>query len=237
MLEVLKMFEYSAPKIEAAKFDNFEVNKNSTNFNLKVNGRTWMEYYFSSHIQAAQVFSHYYLAKDRVIVTGLGFAARENWLLTNKNLKSLTIIEANQSVIDFHRKIKTPVLEKSTIINCNASEYSGECDTLLLDHYELEPMELILNDVYKITKRIAHQTMWFWPLENKIIADCHGVDVNTIHHSFRENQFEFDMKSLVYINDVYQRIKNSNNLHTLPNLTDDELRLFVTMFTGFFQYL
>lgn len=237
MLEVLQQFNYNPPNLESAKFDNFEVIKNESNFTLKVDGQTWMQYYLLSHIQAAQVFSHYYLAKGKVVVTGLGFAARETWLLTNPNVKSLTIIEANKAVIDFHRKLKTPVLDKAEIICCRSEEYKGECDTLLLDHYELETMEYILNDVYKVSNNVNHQTLWFWPLELKILADCHKQDASTIYQLFRENKFNFDMKALNNIKDTYDCIKIQNNLYTLPNLSDSELRMFVSIYSGFFQYL
>lgn len=237
MLEILQRFNYSPPKLESSKFDNFEVIKNESNFTLKVDGQTWMQYYLWSHIQAAQVFSHYYLAKGKVTVTGLGFAARETWLLKNPNVDSLTIIEANNTVIDFHRKQKTPVLDHAEVICCRAEEYKGECDTLLLDHYELETMEYILNDVYNVSNNIKHQTLWFWPLELKILADCHKQDANVIYQLFRENKFNFDMKALGNIKDIYDRIKILSNLDTLPNLSESELRMFVAIYSGFFQYL
>lgn len=237
MLEVLKYLNYTVPNIKAAKIDNLEVVHNNTDFTLKVDGQTWMQYFTWSHMQAAQVFSHYYLAKGDVIVSGLGFAAREQWLLNNPNVKSLTILEANQTVIEFHQKLNTPILNKARIIHTNASTYIGSCDTLLLDHYEMESMETIVEDVCKIAKNINHKTLWFWPFETIILADCHGRDPNTLYIHYRNNEFSFDLKSLGNVKLVYERFKQINNLPTLPQLSDCELRWFLAMFTGFFQYL
>jgi len=45
------------------------------------------------------------------------------------------------------------------------------------------------------------------------------------------------MKALNNIKDIYDCIKIQNNLYTLPNLSDSELRMFVSIYSGFFQYL
>jgi hypothetical protein len=107
---VLKIFNYEPPTLKIAVDDNteklgptgpnkeFEILVKENKYILCLQGVQWMMY-DENHLQAAQLFSHYYIASGNVIVTGLGFAVRENWLLKNPKVKSLTILERSQKLI------------------------------------------------------------------------------------------------------------------------------------------
>lgn len=247
MLEILKLFNYSPPTIKPISSDEivqigpnnfvnkFEVRSKKELLYLMINGRQWMLYNIETHQQAAQLFSHYYLACGDVITTGLGFATRENWILKNPKIKSLTVIEKNQTVIDYHRKINPKLFKKANIICADASEYKGKCDTLLLDHYEGESMKHIFNDIKNIRKNIEFKTLWFWPLEVQLIADTHGVEIKRLFSDFIKGFFQYDMSKLKYLKEAYENIKLREGLIELPTLSDSELKLFITIYTMFFQ--
>lgn len=134
---------------------------------------------------AGELISHYYFAKGNVIATGMGFGIRENWLLNKKSVTSLTIIEKNKSVIDYHKFINSPFLtdKRVRIINCDANEYKGECDVLLADHYESMDNNEVLDEVLKLynSKKIKHKLFWFWPLERLV---TNFLTYNNLLHIF-----------------------------------------------------
>jgi hypothetical protein len=230
MLEILKLFNYSEPNIKIyydkksldfgpSGFRNkFEIVKKNEYYILKINGNQWMMYDTISHLQASQLFAHYYLAFGDVIATGLGLGIRENWLLNNPNIKSLTILEKNEDIIKYHKEINPILFEKAKIINCDAKSYIGKCNTLLLDHYEFESMYDIVNDVKEICKNIECDKMWFWHIETQILADLHNVYEPTICDNFRNGQFKFNVEALKNAKYVYECIKTYNDLSKLQTI-------------------
>ena len=245
MLEVLNLFNFELPIFNitnekpisppSSKIP-FEIRKREENkYVLYINGVQWMMYDYDTHSQASQIFSHYYIASGDVITTGLGLAIRENWLLNNHKVKSLTIIEKSSEVIEYHKKYNSALFNKATIINCDAREYKGKCDTLLLDHYEFESMEDTIKDVKYIYNNIECEKMWFWHLETQIIADLHNWYEKDIWDFFRQGKFKFNVENFKNIENVYESIKSKFELTKLPKLTKNELILIITIYTSFFQ--
>ena len=82
-----------------------------------------------------------------------------------------------------------------------------ECDCLLVDHFEMESFEKILTDVVNLSKKINHKVLWFWSLEKMILAK-----------SSKEK------KSFL---EIYNNIRQNNNLSTLPQLDKETLEDFI----------
>ena len=234
MLEVLKLFNYTPPNIQTIDRNGFKVITDEFGYRLFINNEQWMMYDWS-HTQAAMVYSHYHIAYGDVITTGLGFAARESWLLNNPRVKSLTVLEKNQCIIDYHKEINSDIIKKAKVICTDAVDYVGKCDTLLLDHYEHESMDYIVNNVKTVCKNIQCEKMWYWHLETQILADLHGVQEDGVWLLFRDKKLKFDTESLRNIKYVYENIRQRFNLEKLPNLTEEELKLFLTIYTGFYN--
>lgn len=171
MLYWLKPFGYSSPKLKEYSKDGVEVFNSNNVWTLSVNGERWLIYDYLTHNSAYEIFSHYYLAKGHCICTGLGFGARENWILNKPGVTKLTVIERSKEVIEYHRHIKSPFLDHIELIHGDASEYVGKCDTLLLDHYEFEYLDEynFLRGIRKIMYNIECNTLWFWPLETLLL--------------------------------------------------------------------
>lgn len=250
MIKILKTFNYTEPNIKCVVSkktirvgpDNFvpefEILENSGIKCLMINGRQWMLYNTNTYRQVAQLFSHYYIASGNVITTGLGFALRENWLLKNPKVKTITVIEKNQTLINYHKKTNPKLFEKIKIICADATEYKGECDTLLIDHYENDNMEYMINDVKNICENnIKCNKMWFWHLETKLLADSYGMSEINLANDFNDGKFKYDTNKFNNIITVYNNLKTAGGLKWLPELSEGELKLFITMYTLFFKYL
>lgn len=182
---------------------NIDVLPNRFAASLSTNGLEWMSYNFVTDEEALEVYSHYFLAEGNCVCTGLGLGVRETWLLRNPKVKSITVIEKNENVIEFHRRFNKEMVDQITIIHDDATNYKGFCDTLLLDHY-VYPLQDVIENVKKVVKNISFRKMWFWPLEDYIVS-------NATHNSY----FEF-----------YEHIRK-NELTLLPNIDAYELYLFI----------
>lgn len=214
MLRFLKQFNYSPPNIE--EFDNgiISVQRYNNTFTLFCNGERWLVHNILTQNSAFEVYSHYHLAKGHCICTGLGFGIRESWLLNKPEVTKLTVIERSKELIEYHRQIKSPFLDHIEIIEYDATEYKGKCDTLLLDHYEFEHLneEKFLDDVRNVVNNIECDTLWFWPLEKLLLMN--GI----WNHSFCKDRYEW-----------YRR---KTKLDKLPDLESEDIMSFCLGFVA-----
>jgi hypothetical protein len=221
MLSLLEQFNYTAPKLKEEKWDNIEIKSNGHGYYyLMIDDVQWMDYDANTHLEAYEVYSHYRLAKGHVVVTGLGFGVRENWILTKNDVTKLTIIEKNKSLIDYHLKNNSSFLQdkRVEIINCDALDYKNSCDVLLLDHYELDVYENILANVKQIHDNVNCETMWFWPFERIIM------------HSRRWFSFNEEPYSLITKYEAFNKLKKHWELYKIPEFNEQEINLFCMMF-------
>lgn len=223
MISLLKHFNYTPPILKNETFGSLEIREVSPNyFYLYVNGEQWMAYNTKSHIEAYELYSHYILAKGHVIVTGMGFGSRENWILTKPEVTKLVIIEKNKDIIDYHIQKESKFISdpRVEIINYDASLYEGSCDVLLLDHYELSNYEAILADVKKIHDNVECKTMWFWPFE--------GIIMNSRRwHTFNDQPY-----NLITKYQAYQLLKKNWGLHKIHEFSEDDINLMCMMFNS-----
>jgi len=216
MISLLEHFNYTSPILVPGKYGNAEIEtEDNIQYYLKIDGQQFMYYNMNSHAEAYELFSHYYFARGHVIVTGMGFGVRENWILTKPEVTKLTIIEKNESVLNYHKIIESPFLKdpRVEIIITDASKYKSKCDVLLLDHYEMESYENILESVRKIKHNIECDLLWFWPLE-KLIMYYKNSSGNTDLTNYQS----------------YKWIKKLFCLDKLPDLDKELIGLFCMMF-------
>jgi hypothetical protein len=213
MLDILKRYDYSPPKLKEWSCEDIKLTFNSHNncYELIVDNQVWMAYDLNYHFQAAELLSHYYLAKGNCVCTGMGLGIRENWIIAKKEVTQLIVVEKQEEIFELHKYLQSPFLKKSEVMIGNALMLSGKCDTLLLDHYENESFEEIINDVKRISDNVECESLWFWPLEKIILNE------------------KLNRQMTCY--QAYQEIKLKNKLHKLPDLSEETLNLFCFLFT------
>lgn len=172
----------------------------------------WLTYSPKYKESLWEVFSHYWIADGVCICTGLGFALRESWILSKKNVSKVVVLEKSKELIEYHKKFNSQIFDELEVINVDANEYKGKCDTLLLDHYETETWDEIAKYSRNILKNIICEKMWIWPLEHQLIVGYINSEEN---ESFQQ---------------IYNTIKLKYGLTKLPELREEELRLFVFSF-------
>jgi hypothetical protein len=180
---------------------------------LYVNGETWLRQYFPTSLSVGGVFSHYWFARGHTLTTGLGLGIRENWLLNKKEVTKLTIIEKSLGLIEYHREHNPQIFEKAEVIHADANEYVGECDVLLMDHYEEEPIEEMAEMSSKVAKNINCEVCWFWPIEELI-----------------QKQPQYQVDDPLSLLEAYEYVKKKYDLPKLPELDFEILVLLRTIF-------
>jgi hypothetical protein len=208
-LDILRYNNYEPIKIKEYKKNNLEIKQiYPEKFALYVDDVQWMTYDFYTHEQVFEVFSHYYLAKGHCICTGLGFGARESWLLNNKRVNKITVIEKSKDIIEYHKENNPDLMSRIEVINSDCLQYFGECDTLLLDHYENESSDEILKNAKIVSDNIKCDNMFIWPLEKILIST--------------KNNYP----NLSFL-DIYNQIKKEYSLNKLPILDEETINKFI----------
>jgi len=115
-------------------------------------------------------------------------------------------------VINYHKMVNPDLMEQLTVIHADANEYVGECDTLLIDHFEGDSSmnhPYIFRTVKELTENIKHETLWFWPLEQYILVLPFNSSNRNPYNRYLEYRKEYP---------------------TLPNLTFDELSAYCAVY-------
>lgn len=206
---------YTDPNIVEYEKNGLSVRFENDNYRLVQDGSTWMNYHVPSMEQVFQLYYHWKLAEGHCICTGMGFLLRENWLLSKKEVTKITVIETNRNIIQYHWEHNPHIMERLNIVNMDAYNYHGSCDTLLIDHWEgFRNNDITCGDYsYLISQKIKHKQLWFWPLDGIISGyyrDYLGINLK----------------------DFYDRYKSYFQLTTLPNLTEEELFHICYVYNG-----
>jgi len=208
---VLDELQYKLPNIVDDEFDDLKVVTQNNIIRLFIDSQQWMALSHKTLKEVSEQYSHFILAEGHCICTGLGFLLRETWLLENPKVTNITVIEKSKSVIKYHEKHNSHIIDKLNIINCDVMSYSGSCDTLLLDHYEWEKIDYISENINEILKNIKCGQVWFWPIEKFI-----GTIV---------------AKQKTSYSDAYRKLTQEINPTIFPKLTEEQLQTFCNMFT------
>lgn len=156
--------KFNIPNIPVAKLGSVNVVDTNGGRVLYVNDEVFMTWNPTNH-QAYELYPQNVMAYGNVICTGLGFLIREQMLLENDRVKSITVLENSKDLIDYQKKYNPKIMEKLNVINCDANEYVGECDVLLLDHFEQMQSPWIENIDFSCVQNIKHDLLWFWTVE------------------------------------------------------------------------
>jgi len=164
------------PNLIEATVGDMEVSLSKTDkyfWQLFVDDTQWMSWGLLHNDQLRELASSVDIAYGKVIATGLGFCLRESMLLDNKNVTEIVVLERNPNIIEYHNIYNSEIMNRITVIECDANTYKGSCDTLLLDHYELyneEMFQYFNKCLNACTSNIDHSLVWWWGLEEVILS-------------------------------------------------------------------
>jgi hypothetical protein len=197
--------------IKAIKYENFEIKdiNNGYEFQLWINGERWMNIVPSNYSIVKQMYSHYDIAHGNVLVTGLGFGIAALWISSKPTVEHVTVVERSPEVIKaFLASNNKP--DNMTIICEDANKFQSNnyFDCILSDHFENENLNIILDSMKSLVKRIPNYgVVWFWPLEQMYAAftilECDKFPEKLKYNVFRFLFWETDWlkKHPIYFED------------------------------------
>jgi len=153
------------PVIDAIKVNDTEIKSDHNEYTLVYNDKQYMYENLESKSSALELQAQIDIAKGHCICTGLGFLIREKGLLNNKDVSEITVIEYNPDVIEIQQALNPDIMKRITVINADANNYAGECDTLLIDHFiDAVSNKDRLDIVRNCCSNIKHKQMIWWDI-------------------------------------------------------------------------
>ena len=213
------------------KFPNVTIKEISKN-NVKVikDGDFWrlygdvqfMQLNTKSNAEIKELYSSYDLAYGDVLITGLGFGLLASWLVDKPEVKSITIIEQSQDVIDlFFENNSLPDSVKIIVADANTYSTNVHYDCLLLDHYKDGAKEKVnYQTLQKIAVNIPHDILWFWSIEFLYLKDIHQISNKKL------NTYPVDLSSINF-SEKWQEWLDFLSVPTIPTLTPDKLQEYI----------
>jgi hypothetical protein len=169
--------------IKEGSSGNIKIVDKGKGFILYENNKFWMNSLKKNDSAIKQLYSSYDLAYGNVIISGLGFGILALWLCNKPDVVSVTVIEFSEDVIKLF-KDSNSIPDKLNIVNMDIRNYNTdtEYDAILLDHYETESFDFILDDIQKISSKIKHKNMWAWPLEEMYLFKMYANENHRVVH-------------------------------------------------------
>lgn len=196
-------------------------------FILYNNDEQWMTY-ADNNVVIKQLYSSYDLAYGNVLVSGLGFGILALWLCSKPEVKSVTVVEISEDIIKLF-KDSNSVPDKLSIINENMIDYNTdqEYDVLLLDHYEKQNPDWILEDMKKVSSRIKHTNFWAWPIEAIYLFKMYSdEDYASLYDIF--NKYGSDKDFTTHWIDFVDKFFPEETM--LKNIDTDKLNYYIYVF-------
>jgi hypothetical protein len=169
--------------IKEGSSGNIKIVDKGKGFILYENNKFWMNSLKKNDSAIKQLYSSYDLAYGNVIISGLGFGILALWLCNKPDVVSVTVIEFSEDVIKLF-KDSNSIPDKLNTVNMDIRNYNTdtEYDAILLDHYETESFDFILDDIQKISSKIKHKNMWAWPLEEMYLFKMYANENHRVVH-------------------------------------------------------
>jgi len=158
------------PNMVPHKSNNFELTVEGTIGTIYLDNQMYMRCDSSKNFVYEDILAHNYIAHGHVIATGMGFLIREKLLLDNPKVEKLTVLEISSDLIDYHCKYNKDVIDRIDVVQCDANEYKGSCDVLLVDHHDDAHH---WENYAKCVENIDHKVSWFWPIEAYVQSYSH----------------------------------------------------------------
>jgi hypothetical protein len=156
------------------------IEQKDTRYVLYLDELKWMVFDSKDNLAVKEFYSSYDLAYGNVLVSGLGFGILTKWLAKKPEVKSITVIEQSQDIVDMFLE-NNNIDSKIKIYVSDIRQYKDNksYDWILLDHYE-EERKPTKEDLEIICSNIKTENLWFWSLEFILLK-------HNSWSSFREN--------------------------------------------------
>jgi hypothetical protein len=187
----------------------------------------YMQLITKSNREIKELYSSFDLAYGDVLITGLGFGILALWVANKPEVKSVTVVEYSQDVIDlFLANNQLP--DKVKIILGDADNYvtNRHYNCLLLDHFkDSDPKAFTYKRIQKVAKNIPHDLFWFWSLEQHYLIRIYDISPRKLYvNPIDLSGYDFGSK--------WQAWKEILEIPTIPDITSAKLREYIELYTN-----
>lgn len=205
------------PNIKECEIDNAKIIKESKSiYSMFVDDEKWMTEDISTRVSAKELYSSYELSYGDVLLSGLGFGILPVWISNKTNIKSITVVEKNKSVIDLFNINNRNYSSKIKIINedMNIFKTNERFDCVFLDHYENEPFDIQIKNMQQVYKNVSnHETFYAWRMEQLYFF----IMLNGITNK------------LIFEKNKWKDFKNFLQIETVPDLIEEQIKDFCSI--------
>lgn len=229
-MKLLKIYTHNLlPNVvikEGISNDISIVNDNGV-WRLYGNDVQFMQLITKTNREIKELYSSFDLAYGNVFITGLGFGIIALWVANKPEVKSVTVIENSQDVIDlFLASNKLP--EKVKIILGDADNYTTEkhYDCLLLDHFkDGDERPFTYARIQNIAKNIPHDLFWFWSIEQRYCVRVCDFRVKDLYiEPVDLSNYDFGRKWQAWIDIL--------DVPTVPMIASDKIKEYIELYTN-----
>lgn len=185
---------------------------------LFVDDQIWMEEDLDGLGSSIEMYPLYDLAYGDVLLSGFGFGILAEWISQKENVRSVTVVEKSQEVVDIYM-MNNALNDKVKIIIDDMSNFVTEnyYDCILLDHYQFEDNEYKIKDIQNISKNVPnHSLIYSWAIELIYLEKIFN------------NRFELFLDQ----ENRWNNFKDLLKIKTIPDLPVNKVRDYVCLATN-----
>lgn len=212
-------------KIKTGTWGNVEITGNENYFFLNHSGSVWHQYTIPNMREYSEQWSSYDLAYGDVLLTGFGFGQIATWLASKPEVKSITVIEVSQDVVDAFLESNT-MPDNVTVVITDANTFNTDkkYDCVIFDHIPNGSFEAsFYKELATIGKRFSHDLFWFWSIEHYYIQFYYGITEKHIKiYNIDYSQFDFGRS--------WEKLRFVLDMPTIPSLPKSKIDSYINSY-------
>lgn len=215
--------------IKEGSWGNVDITKIGNNYELRHSGELWHNYNTKTMREFYEQYSSYDLAYGDVLLSGFGFGHTANWIASKPNVKSVTIVEISEDLVNAYLSSNSMPDKVSVVISdINSFTTNNKYDCIIFDHFNLLKPQKFYQDMCGIAKKINHDLFWFWSLEPYYLHYNYGITIeDLILKPIDFNNFDFSLK--------WKDLSSDLNINTIPTLNKNKIDSYIN--TYFLRHL
>lgn len=166
---MLDGFDLPLPIIKESIEGHAKIIEYKNVYRLYIGAKQWMALDMNNKSEINEFYSSYDLSYGDVLLSGLGFGILPQWIASKPEVKSVTVVESSQDVVNIFLK-NNKLHEKIKLIVEDIGLYKDTktYDWAIFDHYEgaTQPTK---QEIEQISNNIKFNNLWFWSLEYRLI--------------------------------------------------------------------
>lgn len=214
------------PKIITTEgtWGDISIVKSGSYLDLIHSGEQWHSLNTKNKREIYEQYSSYDLAYGDVLVSGFGFGYTTLWIASKPEVKSVTVIEVSQDVVDaFLANNQLPENVSVIIEDINLYKSNKKYDCIFFDHFNYLKEDNFYKELCNNAKKIPHNLFWFWSLELYYIMNYYGITKEQLFlYPIDFKQFDFTAK--------WNEFRGKLDMPSIPLIPKSKLDLYIDVY-------